>query len=78
MFQFADHALETLFLAERIRLIAVFDVLDTLMENLPHQPAEPVGGCQDGFVMSQAHDQTAVEFLEKAAFRAYCGVGGLA
>jgi hypothetical protein len=65
LLQFADHALNPVFQPERIGLISLFDVLDAFMEDLPDQPAEPVGGRPDGFAVSQAYDKTAVEFLKK-------------
>jgi hypothetical protein len=37
LLQFADHALNPVFQPERIGPIAVFDVLDAFMEDLPDQ-----------------------------------------
>src|SRR5450631_2489907 len=59
------------------RLFTPFLVPDAFMQDLPCDPAKPMGHRPDGFEVSQPRDQTTVERLVDAAFGFDCRVGCL-
>ena len=54
-----------------------FLVGNALVQNLPDQPAEPVGDCPDRLAVSEPWDQTAVMGFEDAALGPHGGVSRL-
>jgi hypothetical protein len=54
-----------------------FVVTQTLMQNLPDQPAETMGDCPDGLFETEARQQPPKHNLEDATLDFDCGVGGL-
>ena len=54
-----------------------FLVHDTIVQNLPHETANPVRDRSDRLGVSQPHDEPSIEELKDAAFGLHRGVRGL-
>ena len=61
----------------RVGTIAALFISDTLMQDLPGDPAKPMGDSPDCFEVSDSSGQAAVESLIETAFDLDRGVGRL-
>ncbi len=61
----------------RINRLPEFDESGSLVQDVPDDPAEPMGDGPDGLDVSESNNQALEQRLQAAAFGPGCGLGGL-